>query len=326
MTKSEQLIVKMSETNTLFNRLSQTLGKIIVGQSTLVQQMLVALLSGGHVIIEGVPGTGKTLLVKVLAKLMQAEFRRVQLTPDILPSDILGTNVFDLNTRSFTLKKGPVFTEVLLADEINRTPPKTQAALLEAMEEQQVTLDGETMLLSELFWVIATQNSLEFEGTYPLPEAQLDRFLFKLIVDYPDAAAEKQMLLNAQAGFRAKRLDLVRVKPLVTVEQIISARKAVQAVKVEDNVIDYLLALVHRTRQHSELALGASPRAAVAWLQTSKAQAWLEGRDYATPDDLKAVALPLLRHRLILKPEAQLDGLVMDAVIAALLNQVPVPR
>ncbi len=316
----------MSETNTLFNRLSQTLGKIIVGQSTLVQQMLVALLSGGHVIIEGVPGTGKTLLVKVLAKLMQADFRRVQLTPDILPSDILGTNVFDLNSRSFTLKKGPVFTEVLLADEINRTPPKTQAALLEAMEEQQVTLDGETMPLSELFWVIATQNSLEFEGTYPLPEAQLDRFLFKLIVDYPDAGAEKQMLLNAQSGFRAKRLDLVRVKPLVTVEQIVSARKAVQAVKVEDNVIDYLLALVQRTRQHSDLALGASPRAAVAWLQTSKAQAWLEGRDYATPDDVKAVALPLLRHRLILKPEAQLDGLVMDALIASLLNQVPVPR
>jgi len=316
----------MSETHTLFNRLSQTLGKIIVGQSTLVQQMLVALLSGGHVIIEGVPGTGKTLLVKVLAKLMQADFRRVQLTPDILPSDILGTNVFDLNSRSFTLKKGPVFTEVLLADEINRTPPKTQAALLEAMEEQQVTLDGETMPLSELFWVIATQNSLEFEGTYPLPEAQLDRFLFKLIVDYPDGAAEKQMLLNAQAGFRAKRLDLVRVKPLVTVEQIVSARKAVQAVKVEDNVIDYLLALVQRTRQHSDLALGASPRAAVAWLQTSKAQAWLEGRDYATPDDVKAVALPLLRHRLILKPEAQLDGLIIDAVIASLLNQVPVPR
>jgi MoxR-like ATPase len=257
---------------------------------------------------------------------MQADFRRVQLTPDILPSDILGTNVFDLNSRTFTLKKGPVFTEVLLADEINRTPPKTQAALLEAMEEQQVTLDGETMPLSELFWVIATQNSLEFEGTYPLPEAQLDRFLFKLIVDYPDAGAEKQMLLNAQAGFRAKRLDLVRVKPLVTVEQIVSARKAVQAVKVEDNVIDYLLALVQRTRQHSDLALGASPRAAVAWLQASKAQAWLEGRDYATPDDVKAVALPLLRHRLILKPEAQLDGLIIDAVIASLLNQVPVPR
>ncbi len=316
----------MSETTNVFNRLSQTLSKVIVGQSDLVEQLLVALLSGGHVIIEGVPGTGKTLMVKVLARLMQADFRRVQLTPDILPSDILGTNIFDLNTRSFTLKKGPVFTEILLADEINRTPPKTQAALLEAMEEQQVTLDGETLPLSELFWVIATQNSLEFEGTYPLPEAQLDRFLFKLVVDYPDPAAEKQMLLNSQAGFRAKRLDLARLKPLATVEQIVNARKAVQVVEVEDKLLDYVLALVQRTRQHPDLALGASPRAAVAWLQTSKAQAWLAGRNYATPDDVKAIALPLLRHRLILKPEAQLDNLMIDAVIASLLKQVPVPR
>lgn len=316
----------MSETNAVFNRLAQTLGKVVVGQSTLVQQLLVALLSGGHVIIEGVPGTGKTLLVKVLARLIQADFRRVQLTPDILPSDILGTNIFDLNSRSFTLKKGPVFTEVLLADEVNRTPPKTQAALLEAMEEQQVTLDGETLPLSELFWVIATQNSLEFEGTYPLPEAQLDRFLFKLIVDYPDSAAEKQMLLNAQAGFRAKRLDLARLKPIATVEQIIHARKAVHAVKVEENMLDYLLALVQQTRKHPDLALGASPRSAVAWLQTSKAQAWLSERDYVTPDDVKIVAPPLLRHRLILKPESQLDGVMMDSVISSLLKQVPVPR
>lgn len=316
----------MSETNTIFNRLSQTLGKVIVGQSELIQQLLVALLSGGHVIIEGVPGTGKTLMVKVLARLMQADFKRVQLTPDILPSDILGTNIFDLNSRSFTLKKGPVFTEVLLADEINRTPPKTQAALLEAMEEQQVTLDGETLPLSELFWVIATQNPLEFEGTYPLPEAQLDRFLFKLVVDYPDAAAEKQMLLNSQAGFRSKRLDLARLKPLATVEQIVNARKAVQGVEVEDKLLDYVLALVQRTRQHPDLVLGASPRAAVAWLQTSKAYAWLAGRNYVTPDDVKAIAFPLLRHRLILKPEAQLDNLMVDGVIASLLQQVPVPR
>ncbi|OLT57957.1 AAA family ATPase [Moorena bouillonii] len=310
----------------VLNRLKQTLGKIIVGQSTLVEQLLVALLSGGHVIIEGVPGTGKTLLVKVLARLIQAEFRRIQLTPDILPSDILGTNIFDLNTRNFTLKKGPVFTEILLADEINRTPPKTQAALLEAMEEQQVTLDGETLPLSELFWVIATQNSLEFEGTYPLPEAQLDRFLFKLVVDYPDAAAEKQMLLNTEKGFRGRRLDLERLKPLATVEQIFSARQEVKAVQVDEKVLDYLLALVQQTRQNPDLALGASPRAAVAWLQTSKAQAVLSGRDYVTPDDVKAIALPLLRHRLILKPEVQLDGLQIDGVIASLLKQVPVPR
>lgn len=316
----------MSESNAVINRLGQALSRIVVGQTKLVQQLLVALLAGGHVILEGVPGTGKTLLVKVLAQLVQAEFRRIQLTPDILPSDIIGTNIFDLNTRQFTLKKGPVFTEVLLADEINRTPPKTQSALLEAMEEQQVTLDGESLPLPELFWAIATQNSLEFEGTYPLPEAQLDRFLFKLVVDYPDLNSEKQMLLNRQAGFQSRRLDLARIKPVMTVEQILQARQQVSAVKVEEKVLDYLLAIVTRSRQHPDLALGESPRSAVAWLQTSKAHSWLSGKDFVTPDDVKIVAPPLLRHRLILKPEAQLDGLMVDAVIASLLNQVPVPR
>ena len=316
----------MTETHAVITRLGQALSQVIVGQPALVRQLLIALLANGHVILEGVPGTGKTLLVKVLAQLVQADFRRIQLTPDILPSDILGTNIFDLNTRSFILKKGPVFTEILLADEINRTPPKTQAALLEAMEEQQVTLDGESMPLPPLFWVIATQNSLEFEGTYPLPEAQLDRFLFKLLVDYPDAKAEKQMLLNSQAGFQSRRLDLARLKAIATVEQILQARQAAKAVKVEEPVLDYLLAVVQRTRQHPDLALGASPRAAVAWLQVSKAQAWLSGRDFVTPDDIKAIASPLLRHRLILRPEAQLDGLKIDAVIGSVLNQVPVPR
>ncbi len=316
----------MTNNHSIFNHLSQTLNQIVVGQSTIVQQLLVALLGSGHVIIEGVPGTGKTLLVKVLARLIQGDFRRIQLTPDILPSDILGTNIFDLNSRSFTLKKGPVFTEVLLADEINRTPPKTQAALLEAMEEQQVTLDGETLSLPSLFWVIATQNSLEFEGTYPLPEAQLDRFLFKLVVDYPEPSAEKQMLLNNQAGFRAKRLDLEKLDVIATVEQILSARQEVRQVRVDDKVLDYLLAVIQSTRQHPDLSLGASPRCAVAWLQTSKAQAWLAGRDYVTPDDVKTIAPPLLRHRLILKPEALLDGLQMDGVIAAILKQVAVPR
>jgi MoxR-like ATPase len=316
----------MTELNTAFTRLSHALEEIVVGQSVLVQQLMVALLAGGHVILEGVPGTGKTLTVKVLAQLMQAEFRRIQLTPDILPSDILGTNIFDLNSRSFTLKKGPIFTQILLADEVNRTPPKTQAALLEAMEEQQVTLDGQSLPLSDLFWVIATQNSLEFEGTYPLPEAQLDRFLFKLVVDYPEQKAEKQMLLNSQTGLQTKRLDLAKLKPLMSVEQILSARQAVQSLPVADNLIDYLLALVQRSRKHSDLSLGASPRSAVAWLQASKANAWLAGRDFITPDDIKFVAPPTLRHRLILRPEAQLDGLQVDSVISSLLSQVPVPR
>ncbi|MEB3182052.1 MAG: MoxR family ATPase [Nostocaceae cyanobacterium] len=316
----------MNETHAIVNRLGQGLNRVVVGQSTLVQQLLVALLTGGHVILEGVPGTGKTLLVKVLAQLMQADFRRIQLTPDVLPADITGTNIFDINSRSFTLKKGPVFTQVLLADEINRTPPKTQAALLEAMEEAQVTLDGESLPLPDLFWVIATQNPLEFEGTYPLPEAQLDRFLFKLVVDYPDQAAEKQMLLNRQAGFQARRLDINRLKPLTSVEQILQARQFVRKVQVSEAIVDYLLALVRNSRQYPDLALGASPRAAGAWLQTAQAVAWLAGRDFVTPDDVKAVAPPLLRHRLLLKPEAMLDGLQIDAVIASLLNKVPVPR
>jgi MoxR-like ATPase len=316
----------MSETHPILIRLNQGLNQVIVGQSSLIQQVLVALLAGGHVILEGVPGTGKTLLVKVLAQLIQGEFRRIQLTPDVLPSDITGTNIFDLNSRNFTLKKGPIFTEVLLADEINRTPPKTQAALLEAMEEMQVTLDGESLPLPDLFWVIATQNPLEFEGTYPLPEAQLDRFLFKLVVDYPDQAAEKQMLLNRQAGFAARRLDISRLKPIATVADILQARQAVKEVKVSEVIVDYLLALVRTSRQYPDLTLGASPRAAGAWLQTSQALAWLARRDFVTPDDVKAVALPLLRHRLILKPEAMLDGLQMDAVIASVINQVPVPR
>jgi MoxR-like ATPase len=316
----------MSETHTVLIRLGQSINQIIVGQSNLVKQSLIALLAGGHIILEGVPGTGKTLLVKVLSQLIQADFRRIQLTPDVLPSDITGTNIFDLNSREFVLKKGPVFTEVLLADEINRTPPKTQAALLEAMEEMQVTLDGESLPLPDLFWVIATQNPLEFEGTYPLPEAQLDRFLFKLVVDYPDAAAEKQMLLNRQAGFAARRLDIAKLKPVTTVTDILQARQAVKQVKVSEAIVDYLLELVRKSRQYPDLSLGASPRAAGAWLQTSQASAWLAGRDFVTPDDIKAVASPLLRHRLLLKPDAMLDGLQIDAVIAAIISQVPVPR
>ncbi|MDF5731841.1 MAG: MoxR family ATPase [Rhizonema sp. PD38] len=316
----------MSNNNPILTRLGEALSVIVVGQSTLIQQVLVALLASGHIILEGVPGTGKTLLAKVLAQSLNASFRRIQLTPDVLPADITGTNIFDLNNRNFTLKKGPIFTEILLADEINRTPPKTQAALLEAMEETQVTLDGESLPLPELFWVIATQNPLEFEGTYPLPEAQLDRFLFKLVVDYPDQDAEKQMLLNRQAGFAARRLDIESLPPVVTVAEILAARQAVKEVKVSSALIDYLIGLVRVSRQYPDLALGASPRATGLWLQTSQATAYLAGRNFVTPDDIKAVASPLLRHRLILKPEAMLDGLQIENVIASILNKVPVPR
>jgi MoxR-like ATPase len=315
----------MTQTHEIFQAVGAGLNSVVFGQQDITNQLLIALLTGGHVILEGVPGTGKTLMAKVLSQLIQADFRRIQLTPDILPMDILGTNIFDLKTQEFILRKGPVFTQLLLADEINRTPPKTQAALLEAMAEGQVTLDGDSVRLSDLFWVIATQNSLEFEGTYPLPEAQLDRFLFKLIINYPPTNAEREMLLAAQQPQHGRQQAVV-VDKVATVANCLAARQEVQAIKVSAPIIDYLLALVQQTRKHPDLSLGASPRAAVAWLQASKAAAWLDRRDFVTPDDLKLVATPLLRHRLMLRPEAQLDGLQIDQVIMGLVNQVSVPR
>lgn len=312
--------------HTVFNSLRHQLSQTVLGQETIVDGLLIALLAEGHVILEGVPGTAKTLLVKLMARLIHADFRRIQLTPDVLPADVLGTSIFDFNSRSFSLRKGPIFTQVLLADEINRTPPKTQAALLEAMEERQVTLDGNTMTLSPLFWTIATQNPLEFEGTYPLPEAQLDRFLFKLVVPYPELSAEKQMLGQALQGFEARNLPQMALEPVITVEQVLEARTLARQVTVEDSLIDYLLALVQASRKSNELLLGASPRSAVGWLRAIQACAWLQGRDFTTPDDVKQVALPLLQHRLILKPEAQLEGTTIDQVIERLLNRVPVPR
>jgi MoxR-like ATPase len=309
-----------------FQKLRTELSTVILGQQAVVDGLLVALLAEGHVILEGVPGTAKTLLVKLLSSLIQAEFRRVQLTPDVLPADVLGTSIFDFNTHQFTLRKGPIFTQILLADEINRTPPKTQAALLEAMEERQVTLDGNTLPLSPLFWTIATQNPLEFEGTYPLPEAQLDRFLFKIVVDYPEASAEKQMLLNVLGGFEAHNLSKWEHQPILTGEQVLEARSAARQIHVEESIVDYLMALVTSSRTQPELILGASPRSAVGWLRAAQAQAWMDDRTFVTPDDVKAIALPLLRHRFIVKPEAQLDGVSVDQVVRNLLARVPVPR
>lgn len=312
--------------NPSFKQLQQQLSQIVIGQDAIVEGLLIALLAEGHVILEGVPGTAKTLIVKLLATLISADFRRIQLTPDVLPADILGTNIFDFNSKSFTLSKGPIFTQILLADEINRTPPKTQAALLEAMEERQVTLDGKTIALSKLFWTIATQNPLEFEGTYPLPEAQLDRFLLKLVVSYPGKAAEQQMLHNILSGFEPRDLKQMPLEPVITVDQVLEARQQVRRIRVEGQVLDYLLELVMASRQQTELMLGASPRSAVGWLRAAQAHAWLAARDFVTPDDVKTIAAPLLQHRLILKPEAQLDGVSMDQVIQTLLTRVPVPR
>ncbi|MBA3859443.1 MAG: magnesium chelatase, partial [Cyanobacteria bacterium PR.3.49] len=263
-------------------------------------------------------------LVKTLASLIGAEFGRVQLTPDMLPSDILGTSIYDLNTKTFTLKKGPIFTSLLLADEINRTPPKTQSALLEAMEERQVTLDGRTQKLPDLFMVVATQNPVEFEGTYPLPEAQLDRFMLKVMIGYPDSDAERQMLINWQDGFYRKKSP--PLEPCVTVEEILEARQKLDNVKVEESVLSYLMEIVQKSRALSDLQLGASPRAALSWLAAAKSHAAIVGKDFVTPDNIKFVAEPVLRHRLILTAEAELDGVTVSQVIANLLRQVAVPR
>jgi MoxR-like ATPase len=302
------------------------LAKVVVGQEAVVEQVLVALLAEGHALVEGVPGTGKTLLVKTLARIVGADFGRIQFTPDLMPSDITGTNVFNTATASFSLRRGPVFTDVLLADEINRTPPKTQAALLEAMEERQVTIDGEQHRLSPLFTVFATENPIEYEGTYPLPEAQLDRFLLKVLIDYPTVEEEAQVVSNWDSGFSARRLEQVDVRPLPEPEAIMRCRAEVRAARMEPGVQKYLVELVRRTREHPSVAYGASPRASVALLLCSKAAAAVRGRDFATPDDVKAVALPTLRHRISLRAEAELDGATPDAVILDILNTVEVPR
>ena len=302
------------------------LAKVVVGQDAVVEQVLVALLAEGHALVEGVPGTAKTLLVKTLARIVGADFGRIQFTPDLMPSDITGTNVFNTATASFSLRRGPVFTDMLLADEINRTPPKTQAALLEAMEERQVTIDGEPHRLSPLFTVFATENPIEYEGTYPLPEAQLDRFLLKVLVGYPSPDEEARVVGNWDAGFNARRLEQVDIRPLAEPEALVHCRAEIQGARMEPGVQKYLVEIVRRTREHPSVAYGASPRASVALLLCSKALAAMRGRDFATPDDVRDIARAALRHRISLRAEAELDGATTDAVITDILNTVEVPR
>ncbi|MBE2202196.1 MAG: MoxR family ATPase [Anaerolinea sp.] len=310
----------------LYSAIRAEANKVIVGQEEVFVQLFIALLAGGHVLMEGVPGTAKTLMAKTLAYLVQAPINRVQFTPDLMPSDIVGTNVFDMSSSQFRLRRGPIFTGVLLADEINRAPAKTQAALLEAMEERRVTIDGEEHALPEPFFVIATQNPLEYEGTYPLPEAQLDRFLFKINVTYPEVAAETEMLTRYHHGFDPHNLVATGLKPLIKPEHLTAVRQLIRQVKVEPGILDYIIQLALASRSARDLALGGSPRASVSVLLASKVYAALQGRDYVIPDDVKTVVPPVYRHRIILKPEAALDGLDADGVMARLLKRVEVPR
>lgn len=300
--------------------------KAVVGQDAAMQDLLVGLLAEGHILLEGVPGVAKTLMVKALAESISAAFQRVQFTPDLMPSDILGTNVFDMATSQFRLKKGPIFADLLLADEINRTPPKTQSALLEAMEERQVTIDGVSLPLPPVFTVFATQNPVEYEGTYPLPEAQLDRFMLKVVVNYPGEEEERGILRRYHAGFAARDFKQTGIGPAADPQTIQACRREIQGVTVEDSVVAYIAAVVRTSRSMPQLVLGASPRAGVMLLQGAKTWAALSGREFAVPDDVKRMAHPVLRHRLILRPEAQIEGLTADDVITSLLESIQVPR
>lgn len=310
----------------LADAVRREVAKAVVGQDEVVSQFLIAVLVGGHVLLEGVPGVAKTLTAKALSHAIAADFKRIQFTPDLMPSDVVGTNVFDMQSAQFSLRRGPVFTDILLADEINRTPPKTQAALLEAMQERRVTIDGEGHRLSPLFSVFATQNPIDYEGTYPLPEAQLDRFLMKVTMTYPSQDEEIAILARVHAGFDAHELASVGVQPVASVATIEAARTAVQQVTVSDGLLRYITEIVGRTRNLPTLTLGASPRASIALLECSKALAALSGRDYVLPEDVKAVALPVLRHRLLLRAESEMEGIRTDDVVRSILGAVEVPR
>jgi MoxR-like ATPase len=302
------------------------LQRVIHGQATAIQSLLVAVAAGGHVLIEGVPGLAKTLLARSLAAALRCRFSRIQFTPDLMPSDITGVNVFDSASRAFSFHPGPLFSDIVLADEINRAPAKTQAALLEAMQEYQVSIDGETRELSRCFTVIATQNPIEYEGTYPLPEAQLDRFLMKVIVDYPAEEEERSMLKAMQAlGDKTSQAYSI-IQPVASPEEILRLRAVANAIRVDDTVMEYALRLIRQSRAFPSLTLGASPRAAIMLLQAAKALALLRGKDYVTPDEIQLMALPVLRHRIRLTPEAEIEGLTPDSCIQSLLGQVDVPR
>lgn len=316
----------MSEIATVVPALRTQVHRVIAGQESVVEQILIALLADGHVLLEGVPGVAKTLLVRTLSHVTSLEYSRVQFTPDMMPTDVIGTMVFDPKSTEFTLRKGPVFTNLLLADEINRTTPKTQSALLEAMEERSVTIDGTTHALPNPFLVFATQNPIDFEGTYPLPEAQQDRFLLKVLVDYPARETERLVLQRHHEGLRPQTLDQIGLETVTSAEGIRVLQKEASETSVPDGVMDYILGIVHATRENGSLQLGASPRASIALLRASKARARLQNREYVNPDDVKQLVLPVLRHRILLRPEAEIEGESPDSILNRILQNQIVPR
>ncbi|MEN8375154.1 MAG: MoxR family ATPase [Gemmatimonadota bacterium] len=299
---------------------------VVLGQDRVLRHMLIALLADGHALLEGVPGTAKTLAVRVLARSLDLRFGRIQFTPDLMPSDLIGVSVLNRAEGTFEYRPGPVFTDLLLADEINRAPAKTQSALLEAMEEKRVTVDGKSRSLPAAFTVFATQNPVEYEGTYPLPEAQLDRFLLKIDVGYPDEAAERALLDMYAEGFDARRLDQSGLRPVFSAAELGTLRAKVRATHVEPRVRDYITQIVRVTRAEPSFSLGASPRAGVALFLAARAEAFLNGRDFVTPDDVKALSFPVLRHRVLLTPEAEVEGVAPDQRLRTLLESLEAPR
>jgi MoxR-like ATPase len=310
----------------LLGRLRETIGQALVGQLAVVEQVVVALVAGGHVLIEGVPGLGKTLLVRAMAQALSLPHARVQFTPDMMPSDITGHAVIDPATREWRVVRGPIFTHILLADEINRAPAKTQSALLEVMQESQVTIEGQTHVLPRPFMVLATQNPVETEGTYPLPEAQIDRFLFKILIDYPSAAEEVAVVVRTTGDRVGDQLPLVDVKPLLNEKAVLSLQQIAAHQRVQETVVDYAVRIVRATRDWPGLAVGAGSRGAIALVRAARVAGLLDGRDFVTPDDIKRIALPALRHRLALTPDAMLEGRKADDLLSAVVESVPAPR
>jgi len=317
---------RLAQAVDIVQRLREEIGRAIVGQEAVVEQVLACTLAGGHVLLEGVPGLGKTLLVKALAKTFSGDFSRIQFTPDLMPADVMGHAVFDQREQTFSVRKGPVFTHLLLADEINRAPAKTQSALLEAMQERQVTIEGEGHVLAAPFMVLATQNPLESEGTYPLPEAQLDRFLIKAQIAYPSEKEETAMLLAVTQDRVGDGLEVAQVRTLIKPETLVALQQLVARIRVDETVANYAVRMVRATRQWPGVSVGAGPRGSIALIRLARAMALMGGRDYATPDDIKRASLPVLRHRIALSPESELDGLSADDVLAALIESVAAPR
>ena len=318
--------MNVSDVRDLAERIRQEIGKAVIGQADTVELMLTALLAGGHVLLEGPPGTAKTFLAQCFARTLDLQYGRIQFTPDLMPGDIIGSNLFNFQTSAFTLTRGPIFCELLLADEINRTPPKTQAALLEAMQERNVTIDGHAHPLSEMFMVVATQNPIEQQGTYPLPEAQLDRFLFKQTLKYP--SAEEERAIVAAHGLRAGSPDPAEMGVGKAADRaaLTAAQQAIAEIRLVPEIITYVVGLVRATRETPDIETGASPRIAAMLATAARARAALQGRDYVIPDDVKALALPALRHRVILSPSAEIEGRQVDQIIQGLIERVEAPR